>query len=219
MIFGRVLDWFADPVHWAGPRGIPVRVTEHLLVSGVAMLAAVVAVMPLALFLAHRRKGQFLAASLVNLGRAVPSFGIIVLAAMITIRFGLGLGFWPTLVALVALAVPPIFTNTYAGVTGIDQSIVESARGMGLKEGQILWRIESPLARRVIVAGLRIATVQVVATATLGAVLTFGGLGRFIVDGFAKGDHVEVFSGAVLVALLTFIAEGIFWAVQRPGRL
>lgn len=213
--FGEVLSWFGEPARWAGPRGIPMRVYEHLLVSFMAAAAAAACIIPPAVTLAHYRRGAFIASAGVNIGRAVPSLGIIVLAAMLTVRAGLGMAFWPTFVALFALALPPIFTNTYTGVSEVDPAAVEAARGTGMREREIMGRIELPLAAPLVVAGLRVATVQVIATATLGAVLAYGGLGRYIIDGLARRDYAEVFGGAVLVAGLTVATEGAFTLAER----
>lgn len=213
-------DFLGDPAHWFGTRGIFFRTYEHLYVSIAATLAGAAVVMPPALALAHAGRGAFVTGALVNVGRAVPSFGIVVLAAPITLSWGLGMGAWPTLLALFALALPPIFINTYTGVRGVDPAAVEAGRGMGMTEREVLFSIEVPLGAPVIVAGIRIAFVQVIATATIGAVLPFGGLGRFIIDGFAKRDDAEVFVGAVCVALLCLGAERAMTGLERrlvPG--
>ena len=216
-LLSDVLAFLSDGQHWLGSRGIFVRLWEHVYISvGSTAVAAALAVPP-AMLLAHGRRGAFIANALVNVGRAVPSFGIIVLAAPITLRFGLGLASWPTFLALFALALPPIFTNTYTGIADVSPSLVDAARGVGMTERQVLTRVELPQAAPLILAGGRIALVQVIATATIGAVLTFGGLGRFIIDGFAKGagGHAEVMVGALLVALLALGAERGFTLVER----
>jgi osmoprotectant transport system permease protein len=216
-LLSDVLAFLSDGQHWFGSRGIFVRLWEHVYISvGSTAVAAALAVPP-AMLLAHARRGAFIANALVNVGRAVPSFGIVVLAAPITLRFGLGLASWPTFLALLALALPPIFTNTYTGIADVSPSLVDAARGVGMTERQVLTRVELPQAAPLILAGGRIALVQVIATATIGAVLTFGGLGRFIIDGFAKGagGHAEVMVGALLVALLALGAERGFTLVER----
>ena len=155
------------------------------------------------------------ATAAVNIGRAVPSFAIVALALPISLRYGFGLGFWPTLVALIALALPPIFTNTYAGMTGIDPAVVDAARGMGMRGGEIVWRVEAPNALPLLLTGLRISAVQVVATATLGAFVGFGGLGAFINEGFRQQDDGKLLTGAVLVAVLAIATELLFGVGQR----
>ena len=205
----EVSAFFADGANWVGPAGILNRTLDHVGLSAFSMLVAGLIAMPPALLL-----GLF-AVSVVNIGRAVPSFAIVALALPVSINLGLGLGFWPTFLALVALALPPMFTNTYTAVREVDRGTVEAGRGMGMTEGEILRSIELPLASPVILAAVRVASVQVVATATLGALVAWGGLGRYIVDGFSQGDNVEVFVGGLLVALLAVATELFFGMVER----
>ena len=208
--------WLGDAAHWRGPAGVPARVLEHLTLSGTAMLAALLLALPLGLVLGHTGKGGALAINVSNVGRAVPSFGLLVLAVQV---FGLGDG--PPLVALVALAVPPVLTNTYVGMRGVDPDVLDSARGMGMTAGQVLRRVEAPLALPLIMAGVRTASVQVVATAALAAVVASGGLGRYIVDGFAQQDDAQLLAGALLVAVLAVLVEvglGRIQARATPGR-
>ena len=213
--FGEVAAWFTDPANWQGIDGIPNRMWEHIQMTALSTGVAAVVAIPPAIILAHKRIGGVLVVAGVNIARAVPSFAIVAIALPITIRLGLGLGFWPTFLALLFLAVPPMFSNTYTGITGVDPALVESARGMGLTERQTMTRIEVPVALPVIIAGLRIATVQVIATATLGALVAWGGLGRYIIDGFATQDIPEVFAGGMLVALLAITAELAFNIFER----
>lgn len=213
-----VAEWFTAAERWSGANAIPVRLLEHVQLSVTGLVVAVLLAVPPALWLAHRRRAEFLANALVNVGRAVPSFGLIVLAALLFLTWGLPIRFWATVVALVALALPPIFTNTYAGVRSVDPATVESGRGMGLTERQVLAELELPMAAPIILAGIRIAWVQVIATAALGAVVSSGGgFGRYIIDGFAQGrdGYAQVFGGAVLVALLTIVAERVFDLGER----
>ena len=168
---GDVFDWFTDPVNWTGLDGIPNRMWEHIQMSAIAMIIAGLVAIPAAVFFAHRRLGGSLVVAAVNIGRAVPSFAVVAVSLPITIRLGLGLGFWPTLLALLFLAIPPMFSNAHAGVSSIDVSLVDAAKGMGMKGGQVMTRIEVPLAMPVLMTGVRVAAVQVVATATLGALV------------------------------------------------
>jgi osmoprotectant transport system permease protein len=207
-LWEQITEFLAEPGTWSGSASIWARLFEHLWVSIAATLIAVVLVMPLALWLGHIRRGAEVAAVLVNIGRAIPSFGLLVIAVMLMVQLGVGvLTPWPVMVALIALAAPPVFTNTVAGIQGLSPATVEAARGMGLTGREVLRQVEMPLASPVIVEGIRIAFVQVIATATLGALTAWGGLGRFIVDGFATRDYGEVLVGAALVAVLAVLAE------------
>ena len=201
--------------HWWGERGIIHRSIEHMRLSGAAILAGSVIAIPPALALGHGKRGGFLAQSIVNIGRAVPSFAILALLFPLALEYGFGLGFWPTFGALVLLAIPPMFTNSYVGVRGVDPSIVEAARGMGMGAGQVLFRVETPIARPLILTGIRIAALQVVATATLGAFVGFNGLGSFINEGFRQQDDGKLLTGAVGVAILAFLTELFFSLVAR----
>ena len=212
---GEVFQWFTTADNWVGTTGILNRTWEHVQMSAIAVAIAGVMAVPAGVALGHIGKGGVAAVSIVNIGRAVPSFGIVALALPITIKIGLGLGFWPTLLALIALALPPMFTNSFTGVHEVDSALVEAGQGMGMKGPEVLRIIEVPAASPLILAGVRISSVQVVATATLGALVAWGGLGRFIVDGFARGDEVMVFAGGLLVALLAVATEVFFNLVEK----
>jgi osmoprotectant transport system permease protein len=218
MSLADVARWFADPEHWQGPHGIPVRILEHLELSVLAVAVALVIAAPIALYLGHTGRGGFIAINVANIGRALPSLALLAFGLVIAISLGLGLGFWPTMFALVPLAIPPIMTNTYVAVREVDPDIVEAARGMGLSGGQILRTIEIPLGLPLMLAGIRTAAVNVVATATLGALVAGGALGRFIVDGLALREFDQLFAGAVLVALLAIVTEITFSALERASR-
>ncbi len=203
--------FLADPDTWWGPGSIPTRLWEHLWVSAASVVIAGALVLPLASILAHRRRGTIVASTVVNIGRAIPSFGLLVIGVVALIDV-LGLGNVLPIPALVALAAPPMFTNAVAGIQTVPPSVVEAARGVGYTERQVLVSVEIPLAAPVIAEGIRIAFVQVIATAPLAALVAGGGLGRYIVDGFAQRDQGELFVGAFLVALLAIGAE---WAMTR----
>jgi osmoprotectant transport system permease protein len=214
-LLGDVVAWFTDGVNWSGPRGIPARTLQHLWLSVAATGLAAAAALPLALWLGHRRRAEFLANAVVNVGRAIPSFGVIIFLAVAWITRGWDIVFWPLVLSMVMLAVPPMFTNAYTGVANVDRALVEAGRGMGYTEPQLLRRVELPAAMPILLAGVRIAFVQVVATVALGAVITgrTGGLGVYIISGFARlrsGGDVEVLAGAILVALLTLLCERAF---------
>lgn len=212
-----VLRWLTDPEHWSGPDGIPVRLLQHVEISAVAVGVAAAIAIPAGLVIGHTRRGEFIAVSVANLGRAIPSFAILSIAFQLILSYAptLAFGFIPTVAAMVLLGIPPVLTNTYVGVQQVDPDTVEAARGMGMTGGDVLRKLELPLATPLIVAGLRTAAVQVVATATLAALIAGGGLGRYIVDGFAQQDDAKMISGAVLVALLAILTELVFAVLGR----
>jgi osmoprotectant transport system permease protein len=212
-----VLRWLLASDHWSGENGIPIRVLQHLVLSAVGVGFGVLIAFPIGALVGHTRRGAGVAVSIANLGRAIPSFAILVLTFIVMLRWwpGLAFGSGPTVVALTLLAIPPILTNTYVGIRGVDEDTVESARGMGMRGMQIFKRLELPLAAPVIVTGIRISAVQVVATATLAALIAGGGLGRYIVDGFAQGDRTMTTAGAILVASLAIATELIFGMAAR----
>jgi osmoprotectant transport system permease protein len=208
----ELVDWFQEtPDIWT-------TIFQHLRLSYLPVLGAMVVALPVGLWIGHYRRFEFLAVTAAGLGRAIPSFAIVALALPISIALGLGLGFWPTFAALFFLALPPIVTNTYIGVKSVDADTVEAARGMGLSERQILSAIELPLAVPLIIAGIRTAAVQSVATATLGALVAAGGLGEYITLGFRSGDDGALLGGAILVALLAILTELVFTFIEKALR-
>jgi osmoprotectant transport system permease protein len=218
----------SDAVHWIftasnwrevnfGP-GIASQLWYHVQLSLIAVVVAAAIAIPVGLWVGHRRRGQFLAVAVANVGRAIPSYGLVVLIffACVSLAPSLQLTMFPTAVALVILAIPPILTNTYIGVQEVDPDAVEAARGMGLSEWQVLRSLEMPLAAPLIMAGLRTGAVTVVATATLAGFVGGAGLGSFLYGGFAQqGEEPQFFGGAILVAFLAIVTELVFAAMER----
>lgn len=209
------LRWLADPTHYQGSDAVQTRILEHLELSGLAVVVAAAIALPIGLYLGHTGRLAFVAVNVANIGRAIPSLALLAFALPPAFALGLGLGFWPTLIALVPLAVPPMLTNAYVGTRAVDRDVIESARGMGMGELGILRRIEIPLALPLVLAGMRTSAVNVVATATLGALVAGGGLGRYIVDGLALREYDRLFAGALLVALLAIAVEVAFGTFER----
>lgn len=214
-ILVQTLRWLTDPANWTGEAGIPVRTGEHVLVSAVSILLACLIALPVALWLGHLGRGGALASAVSNIGRAVPTLAILLILALSPEPFGIGNPWINTVLALVLFAVPPILTNAYAGMTGVDQDTVEASRGMGLTESQVLFRVELPLAFPLVLAGLRIASAQVIATATIAAFIVGPGLGRFITAGLGNQDTAQFVGGAVLVSALAVLVEVGFQLLQR----
>jgi osmoprotectant transport system permease protein len=211
----EVVRWIADPAHWAGTDGISHRLVEHIELSALATAVALILAAPPGIALGHVRRGGVVAVGVINIGRALPAFALIAIALPISIRLGLGLGFWPTFAGLVVLALPPIFTTSYTAVRDVDRGAVQAASGMGLTAREIVLGVEIPLAAPVILAAVRVTVVQVVATAPLGALFGWGGLGRFIIDGFAVRDLAMAAAGAALVAVLALATDAAFGLAER----
>ncbi|MCW2599506.1 MAG: glycine/betaine transporter permease [Frankiales bacterium] len=208
------LVWLGDRAHYRGVDGVPHRLFEHLWISGAAVGLAAVVALPLAVWLGHTRRFARLGnavISLSNASRAVPVFAVLVLFAATPIGFGNR----ATVFALTLFAVPPLLTNSFVGVRGVDADVVEAARGNGMSGAQVLRRVELPLALPLVAAGFRTAAVQVVATATLAAYVGGGGLGRFIADGFGRADPAQTAAGGVLVAALAVLVEVSLAVVQH----
>lgn len=216
-VISETIAWLADPAHWQGPDGIPNRTAEHVLISGLSLAIALLIALPVGIWVGHTGRLTSVAVNAANLGRAMPSIAIIAIVLPITTAIDpqAGFRFYPTLIAMVILAVPPILVNAYAGISGVEKELVEAARGMGMRERETLLNVEIPVAIPVIVAGIRLAAVQVVATATLGAIFAFGGFGRYLVDGIAQNDDPMIFGGVALVAGLAIATELVFAGLQR----
>jgi osmoprotectant transport system permease protein len=206
----QVWSWFGDSAHWHGSNGIPVRLAEHVQISVESVVIGAAIALPVGILLGHYGRFGNLAINISNTGRAIPSFGLLVVAFQI---FGLGDG--PIILALTALAIPPMVTNSYVGLREVDPDVKDAARGMGYRDLAQLVRVELPLAVPLIMAGIRTSAVQVVATATLAALVAGGGLGRYIVDGYATQKYDVMVVGAVLVAALALVTEVSLWGLQQ----
>jgi osmoprotectant transport system permease protein len=209
------MAWLTDPIHWGGADGIATRVAEHLALSGTALAIAALLALPAGVWLGHTGRGALVVINALNVGRALPSLAILAFALPVAFRLGLGLGFWPTVLMLVPLGVPLILMNCYVAIRSVDREVVNVAWGMGMRGWEVLHEVELPLAMPIILGGLRNAAVTIVATATLGALVASGGLGRYIVDGLARQETGRLMAGAVLVALLSIATEAAFGALER----
>lgn len=209
---GDTFSFLLDGTYWdpANADGFVARTLEHLLYSGLALLIAFVLAFPVGLLIGHTNRGSFLAINAGNGGRALPTLGVLMLVVSLA-----GLGLLPVTIALVMLAIPPILTTTYAGIRSVSGATVDAARGIGMKEWQIVLQVELPNALPIIFGGLRNATLQVVSTATIAAYLGMGGLGRYLFDGLALRDYPRVVAGAVVLAVLAVALDLLIGGIQR----
>ena len=202
--------WLFDPANWTGSGGIPARLVEHLGYVALAMIIALVIALPLGAWVGHTGRGGFLVVGSANALRALPTLGVLIL---LVTPFGLSI--IGPLIALVVLAVPPLLAGTYAGVRNVDPAVVDAARGMGMRGGEVLWRVELPNALPLIIGGVRSAVLQVISTATIAAYVGLGGLGRYIFDGLAQRDFPQMIGGSLLVALLAIVVDLLLAALQK----
>jgi osmoprotectant transport system permease protein len=209
-IMNELIAWFGDPAQWTGSAGIPARMGEHVYYSLLGLLISAAIAVPIGLLTGHTGVGGFLTASLANFARALPTIGVLFLIVLAA-----GIGLVPVIAALVALAVPPILVNTHEGVRGVEPRLKDAALGMGMRGGEVLFKLELPVATPLILIGMRTAAVQVVATATIAAYVGVGGLGRYIVDGQARQDLTMMLGGSVLVVALAVVTTLLFAGLRR----
>ncbi|KAF2776741.1 ABC transporter permease [Streptomyces coelicoflavus] len=209
-VLNFVNAFFSDSAHWHGYDGIPTRLVEHVQYTLMALGLAAAIGLPVGLLTGHTGRGGNAVAFVATAARALPSFGLLVLIAVVV-----GIGLLPVMVPLVVLAVPPILVTTYEAVRSVDPAPVDAARGMGMHETGILFRVELPVALPLVLSGLRSAAIQVVSTATIAAYVSLGGLGRYIIDGLYQRDYEKVVGGATLTALLALVTLAVFWAAGR----
>ncbi|MFR9797635.1 ABC transporter permease [Streptomyces sp. MS06] len=202
--------FFADGARWHGYDGIPTRLGEHIQYTLTALAVAAAVALPAGLLTGHTGRGGNALAYVATAARAMPSFGLLVLMFIL-----LGFGMVPVMIPLVVLAIPPILVTTYESVRSVDPSPVDAARGMGMSEVRVLFQVELPVALPLILSGLRSAAIQIVSTATIAAYVSFGGLGRYIIDGLYQHDYEKVVGGATLVAVLALATLVVFWTVER----
>jgi len=213
-ILGSGVAWLLDAAHWSGSNGIPARILEHLALSGASLLVAALIAVPVGLYTGHTGRWGTAVLNVASTGRAVPSYALLLVFFTLTGALGAP----TTLPTLVLLAIPPLLAGVHVALREVDRDMIEAGRGMGMRELQVLRRVELPAGMPLILVGARTAAVQVVATATLGALVAGGGLGRYIVDGFAlRGAEgtARLVAGAILVALLAIATERLFTLVER----
>lgn len=209
-LFHFISDFFNDSSHWQGYDGIPTRVGEHIQYTLQALGIAALIALPVGLVTGHYGRGGNALAFIAVAGRALPTFGLLVLMTLLV-----GFGMVNVMTPLVILAVPPILVTTYEAMRSVDPSPVDAARGMGMGELGVLFQVEVPAALPLILSGLRSAAIQIVSTATIAAYVALGGLGRYIVDGLYQRNYEKVVGGATLVAGLALVTLAVFWAAGR----
>lgn len=218
-MLGDALSYLTDASHWSGPTGIGTFLVQQLLLTVTALAAALAIGLPIALYAGHTGRFGFLAINVSNVGRAVPVFAVLLVLSLGPVgakEFGpYGRAGLATLIALVLFALPPIITNAYVGVREVDGGIIEAARGMGMSGVKVFADVELPLAMAVVLTGVRVALVQVWATATIAALVAGPGLGRIITAGFANHRTYQVVAGAFLVALGALLLEGVAVLAER----
>ena len=213
---GELVAWFTDPANWEGRNGIGVRLLEQVVLSAAALAVAIAIALPAGVAIGHTNRGAAATIAIANIGRAVPSLGWIGIFFPLVLALQTGeSGFVTALLALALLGIPPIVTNAYTALREVDPDLVEAGRGMGMRELQLLRRIELPLAAPLILAGIRISAVQIVATSSLAAVVSGGTLGIIIIQGINGGARERLVGAAIIVALLSIATELAFALLQR----
>ena len=214
---GVIWDYLGNGSHWSGPEGVPARVLEHLEYTFLALAFVCLIALPLGLFVGHTGRGSVAIAGTANALRALPDFGLLVyVVLLISGRLPAGLAYLlPSVLVLVILGIPAVLSATYAGIQAVDPAARDAAKGMGMTGSQVLWRVEVPNALPLILSGVRSSMLQIVATATIAAYVSLGGLGRFIIDGQSQRDYSQMAAGAVLVGLLAIVLDLIVAGVQR----
>jgi osmoprotectant transport system permease protein len=225
-VFGDMWAYLTDGGSWSGGDGIAALLGQQLLLTFTALVMAMVVGLPVALWLGHLGRGGFLAINISNVGRAIPTFALLALLVVApwpgTAELGpYGRAGLATLIALTLFALPPIITNSYVAMREVAPEVREAARGMGMTGVQQFWRVELPLGLPLVVSGLRLALVQVWATATIAALVAGPGLGQIITDGFFRSNYGKGIAGAMVVAAVALVLELGAALVQRavdPGR-
>jgi osmoprotectant transport system permease protein len=209
-LFAQAFAWIFDPTHFSGTVDIPGHVLEHLRVSGVCVLIAVVIAVPIGVAIGHTGTGRSAAILISNISRALPTLGLLSILILL-----LGIGLLPIAIVLVILGIPPMLAGVYAGIESVDKQTVDAARALGMTEWQIITRVELPLAAPLLVGGLRATALQIIATLAVASAFAFGGLGIYLINGLAQADYPQLLAGAILITALALIVDGVLAAAQR----
>lgn len=209
-LFLDAIAWILDPANWTGVGSIPDRIVQHLAITAIVLVIASAIALPLGGLVGHTGRGKDLAVMVSGGLRALPTLGVLTLFGL-----WLGIGLSAPIIALVILAIPPLLAGAYAGFESVDRRTIDAARAMGMHEGQVVGKVELPLGLPILVGGIRSATLQIIATATLAAYVADFGLGRFIFAGLKTFDYAEMLGGSILVILLALVIDGLFAITQR----
>jgi osmoprotectant transport system permease protein len=225
VIFAQALAFLFDGANWIGSGGILQRIVESLIPTVIAVLIVILIAVPIGFLIGHTGRGVTVAVLVSNIARALPTLGLLSIFILI-MGIGFVQGIIPTLIVLVILGIPPMLAGTYAGVGSVDRTTIDAARAMGMTEGQIVARVEWPLAAPLIIGGLRSTVLQVFATTTVASTFAYGGLGRYLIDGLSSNQLTPVIAGALLITAIALVLEGVLALVQfsatprgvtRPG--
>ena len=209
----EAIRWILDPALHEGANSLTARIGEHLAYTfGALVLGALIAI-PLGILVGHTRRGTGVTVLFTGGLRALPSLGILILIAL-----SVGIGFQAPLATFVIMAIPPLLAGTYAGIQAVNPLTVDAAKAMGMTPLQVIFQVEVPLALPLIVAGMRSAVLQVVATATLAAYVSGGALGVYIFSALARRDYPQMLAASLIVIVLAFALDGIFALLQRLSR-
>ncbi len=214
-----ISNWLTTSAHWHGADGVPTHLKQHLQYSLIALVIAAAIALPLGMLIGHTGRGSFVVVAIANSFRALPTVGLLTFFVILVSPHihskGDATYLIPSEIVLILLAIPSMLTSTYAGISAVDPAVRDAARGMGMRGSQTLWRVELPNALPLIFSGIRSSFLQVIATATVTAYVSLGGLGRYLIDGLAQQDYPQMASGAVLVAALALLIDLVLAAVQR----
>jgi osmoprotectant transport system permease protein len=218
-LIAQAFAWIFDGTHWvtsAVGTGIPDALAQHLILSGVSLLISAIIAVPLGLYIGHSGRGRNVAIISSNVARALPSLGLLsILLLVITDPSWLHAGYLADVIVLVLLGIPPLLAGAYAGLEQVDRLTIDSARAIGMTELQVLSKVEIPLGAVLLVGGIRSSALQIIATVTIASVYGQISLGSYIEGGYLQGDYVEMTAGAILVAALALIVDGLLAIVQR----
>ena len=208
-LLADALAWLTDPGNWQGPGGLSARAVEHVGITAIVVLLAAAVAVPAGIVVGHTGRGAGVVGAIAGGARSVPTLGLLTLVGL-----WIGIGLTAPVVALVVLAVPSLLAGTQSGIAAVDPRVRDAARAQGMTTAQLIGGVELPLAAPVIVGGFRVATLQVVSTATLAAYVADVGLGRLLFAGLKTGEYAMMLGTAVVVIALALALE-LLWAVAQ----